>query len=544
MASILKEKKQNELFNLVENSMQSESYLTSLHKENIHLTAQIKKLNDIVSKLKSQISNYEIEKKGLISNASKKDNDLKEIKNKLANTKKEVETLKKKIYQQSTGQKTEENQKNLNEILQKNKNENQNQIVQLQNKITDLEFQLKSKENNCRKNRYILPLINDKNISLSIINDYNKIQNYNNNILNTNSNNSFNSNKIFLTGKNELIELKEINTKLNNQLSDLKNELNSNQEEKIKLNLQLQKLQEEHNKLLSVLNKKNEEINNKLNQQSKLSNNLISELNNNIQMRKNFEKIKIKYSSLEHSKKELENVIIIQENKVKELTNSVENISKLISAKDKEIQDNKSYINNLENAVRQLSGEFRIIRNKRSKDAEKKIASLKSEISSLKNKMKENMEAMGFRNNLIYYKINKNMNSNLEDSFNFEPSFVSLRNIKGRNVSLFSKRFNDNRNRNLKSNIYKKDLNISIRKIANGDNSYRFDSKRDIFSVENGMDDIKIKSTEDGRKGERKKVINSYSSRNILIPQIEKSDKESVNNFKNFLDKIIDDLDS
>ena len=133
--------------NNIAGTLKTENYLISLQNENTYLNAEIKKLNDIVNKLKSQLTNFETEKKNLISNTTKKENDLKEVKNKLSQTKKEVEDLKQKInLNQNDQKKSVEELKAQNDILQKYKNENQTLLVQLQNKITDLEFQLKSKE--------------------------------------------------------------------------------------------------------------------------------------------------------------------------------------------------------------------------------------------------------------------------------------------------------------------------------------------------------------------------------------------------------------
>ena len=69
--------KTNENENNLIGPLKSENYLNTLQNENNHLNIEIKRLNDIVIKLKSQLSNYEKEKKNLISNSNKKDNDLK-----------------------------------------------------------------------------------------------------------------------------------------------------------------------------------------------------------------------------------------------------------------------------------------------------------------------------------------------------------------------------------------------------------------------------------------------------------------------------------
>jgi predicted nucleic acid-binding Zn-ribbon protein len=77
-------------------SLKTENYLSSLQNENNLLNTEIRKLNDIVIKLKSQLSNYEKEKKNLISNSTKKENDLKELKKKINSNKKGSRRIKTK----------------------------------------------------------------------------------------------------------------------------------------------------------------------------------------------------------------------------------------------------------------------------------------------------------------------------------------------------------------------------------------------------------------------------------------------------------------
>ncbi len=641
---------ENEI-NDLSNGLKSENYLNSLQTENNHLNIELRKLNDIVIKLKSQLSNFEKEKKNLISNSTKKENDLKELKIKLVQTKKEVEDLKQKIDINKTEQKKNiEELKNQNDILQKDKTENQHLLVQLQNKITDLEFQLKAKES--QKNFFVNPLKNDKNVSLFISPSVRKLdtnnisymkeiinddETYNNLIKNETKN--INNNDLFITGSNELVEMKEINQKLNDELTELKKEMDINKNEKNNLNIQLQKLQEEHNNLLDILRKKNLEINNKLNQQSQLSNDLISQLNKNQQMRKNFENIKIKYSILSKTKKELEDVIFMQENKVKELSTNVQKVSNIIKLKDKEIKDNKSYINNLEDTIKNLNKEFRFLRNRKNKEAEKKINLLKLQINNLKKEQQnneiynnsnfnlnnlinknKNYPILNYRNNVIKYglnkeyvtsitndqsprsintinrstkkikskgrstpfilrKINKNLKDipkgNIEKRYKKKPGETPYRKTPAsiNNKSLSVQKDNENfyyknysnrprQNKLSKDNIFYnksfKDLNIdnNINEVNNEYNEHNYnlinieEKKESEYGgpvIENGMSQNEINSNSNNEQiftnviGEKEKNKNP---RNLFInSQIEKKDKESVDNLKSIVNKLIDDLD-
>ena len=644
--------------NSIAGTLKTENYMTSLQHENNILNSEIKKLNDVVIKLKSQLTNYETEKKNLLLNSNKKENDLKEVKKKLTQTKKEVEDLKQKMDISLINQtKNVEELKSKNDILQKYKNENQTLLGQLQKKITDLEFQLKSKES--QKNFFKSPLKNDKNIILSI-SPFSKKPNENHanisphiinedeTIKNLIDKNNYiqGNNELFLTGKNELIEMKEVNQRLNNELYELKKEMNLNKEEKLKLNEQLIKLQEEHRELLNLLKNKNQEINNKLNQQNQLSNDLMAQLNKNQQMRKHFENIKIKYSNLEKSKKELEDVILLQENKVNELAINVQEVSSLVKIKDKEIKDNKSYINNLEKTIKDLNNEFKIMRNKKNKETQKKINMLKLQINNLKreyeNKNNSSLNInMNFNDGSIYYrnndlfnygvnkrkyltlvendqsrrslktinnsskiinrkarntplvlskipkikdipignskkvlkkkssgitpfrhipntikksnfgvkKRNYTVNKLTKDNIYYNKSFKNLKEVNNNNlynnINIVNEKNNDvNDNNYVNDNNHVNNNNYVNVNIKDNEGKLKNDFENSGPIIENGMsqseingslDLYKVNLVEDKEKDKINTLINS---------QIEKRDKEVVDNFKSFLNKLIDDLDS
>ena len=642
--------KNNELnSNSIAGTLKAENYMTSLQHENNILNSEIKKLNDVVIKLKSQLTNYETEKKNLILNSNKKENDYKEVKKKLTQTKKEVEDLKQKMDLNLINQnKNVEELKSKNDILQKYKNDNQSLLAQLQKKITDLEFQLKAKES--QKNFFKSSLKNDKNIILSIspfskesvenhVNVIPHILNDDDTIKNIIDKNNYiqGNNELFLTGKNELIEMKEVNQRLNNELYELKKEMNLNKEEKSKLNEQLIKLQEEHKDLLNLLKNKNQEINNKLNQQNQLSNDLMAQLNKNQQMRKHFENIKIKYSNLEKSKKELEDVILLQENKVNELSKNVQEVSSLVKIRDKEIKDNKSYINNLEKTIKDLNTEFKIMRNKKNKETQKKINMLKLQINNLKreyeNKNNSSLNInMNFNDGLIHYRnndlfnygVNKKKYLTLPENEQSRRSLKTINNSskiinrKARNTPLAlnkipnikdipignSKKvlkkkssgvtpFRHIPNTLKKNSLGTKKRNYTVNKLTK-DNIYYNKSFKNLKQLDNNLyNNINIVNEKNDKYNDvnvnnyvnvnikdsnEEKLKNDYGSSGLIIEngmsqseingsldlykvnlvddkekdkintlinsQIEKRDKEVVDNFKSFLNKLIDDLDS
>ena len=279
--------------NSVDDAFKPENYLTILKVENISLNSEIKKLNDMISKLKKQLTNYNAEKIILLQNSSKKETDIKSLKEKLFLTKNELSSLKQKM-----GLNEKSNINNIyelqteNEQLIKNREIAKNQLTLLQNKITALEYELKQQETPSNHN-FISNLEKSRNISLVLP----SLQKYKS------------SSDIFLT---------EYEKK--NQIINLKNEIMTKENEKIKIENELQTILKERNKLILLLKEKNEEIQNKLNLQNKLSNELLEQIDKNKIYKSGYKEAKLKNQNLERDKKALENVIILQEGKVLQMS--------------------------------------------------------------------------------------------------------------------------------------------------------------------------------------------------------------------------------
>ena len=71
-------------------SVKNENYINILKNENSELDNKLKKVNELVSKLKAQITENEQEKNLLITSSYKKDKDLENIKKQLEQTKFQV----------------------------------------------------------------------------------------------------------------------------------------------------------------------------------------------------------------------------------------------------------------------------------------------------------------------------------------------------------------------------------------------------------------------------------------------------------------------
>mgnify|MGYP002626722373 FL=1 len=455
-------------------SMKNENYVNVLKNENIELDNKLKKMNQLVSKLKLQISENEKEKKLILSTSNQKEQDLQNIKKQLEQAKSKVDELKnmnnEKIISLS----------NQNNIL-KNKSElDVNTIAELQEKITDLEFKLKSSNLNANtKNNKFSVLYNTHNYSLVFEGSPQKNQvttlpdilgiKFENQIDNQNDN-------LFLTGRNELIEMKDNNQKLLEQLNMLQNELTKHQNERKNMNDEIEKYYKEKKELMDNLNKKNEILNNKKNEENELNNNLMKQLMENKKIKNNLDNITIKCKNLEKDKKELEDVILEQENKVNELSSSVNKIIEMMNQKNTEIINNKLYIKNLEETIKDLNREFYNMRMKKKKENSKEIVKLRTQLANLK---KENQK-------LLEQNIQNNEKNN-ESIRNYE--FIPIKN-KRHSMSRNHQIINEMNNRQglkkvrIKSNIHLN--NTTNRQISNVMDSSTFLNRQ----IRKNKDDI------------------------------------------------------
>ena len=471
-------------------SVKNENYINILKIENTELDNKLKKVNELVSKLKSQITKNEQEKNLLISNSYQKDKDLEIIKKQLEQTKSQVDELK---NQKKISSLVEENN-----ILQKNKEINVNTIAELQQKITDLEFKLKASSSSLINTKFSI-LSGAHNFSLVIQGSQKKSSKELPDILSVNNigNNKVDNNNFFLTGKNELIEMKENNKKLQEQLDVLQNEINKHETDKLNMIKELEQYNKEKNNLLNTLNKKNEEINGKLNKENELNNNLMKQLIENKKIKNNLDNIKTKCQNLEKNKKELEDVIFQQENKVNELSSSVKKIINIVKMKNIEINNNKIYINNLEETIKDLNKEFHQIRLKKKKDNSQDILNLKNQLENLK---KEYQKLIEYNNSID---INRQM-------VNF--NHISNNHIISRNYNINN--FNNNESnkikiKNLNNNISNNKMNYSSLNISNLYNNNDQRGKR-----VNSQKNIYDKGMSYDMHKEKKYQNNNYSNKN------------------------------
>ena len=435
-------------------SIKNENYISVLKKENSELDNKLKKVNQLVSQLKSKISENEKEKNLILTVSNKKELDLQNIKKQLEQTKSKVDELKNKNKQELL------NLANQNDFL-KNKSEMDiNTIAELQQKITNLEFKLKSSSSTSNTKKFPV-LFNTHNFSLVLEGGAQKNEKNGNTSLTDILKLKFENknDNLFLTGRNELIEMKENNEKLNEQLILLQNELAKHQKDKNNLNLELEKYNLEKEKLMENLNKKNELLNTKMTQENQLNNNLMKQLIENKKIQTSLDNIIIKCKNLEKDKNELENVILEQENKVNELSTSIKKAIEVLNLKNSELNNNKLYIKNLEDIIRDLNKEFHNMRLKKKKENSMEVEKLKIQLEKLQ---RENQKLMEYNNKNIdakkVYEFIPSQNSNYALSRNNKKKDKFDKNKSGLKKIKIKTRLNSNQT---KSSIISSAMDIS-----------------------------------------------------------------------------------
>ena len=529
----------NNISNKKSLELNSENYVSSLKIENISLNSQIKTLTDIIATLKNQLSNYEIEKNRLLLSSNKKDNELKEIKQKLSQAKSQVEKLKQKILQKVE----------FPDLISNNEKPNSNLFLQLQNKITDLELKLKKEESksisysNKNKNLILSQLQNSNNISLFIPSTINKIKNSSQNI-----------SDLFITGTNDVAENKP-NQKLIKCIDELKIEISNIGRDREGIKVGLKNLTKERNDLVKILKNKNEEINNKLDQQNKLSQDLIEQLDKKKKMRTFYRKIKIKNKNLKNDKKILEDVIFKQEKKVLKLSKSYQNVLNIINVKNEEIYRNKNYIFNLEEKIKKLKMKFEKLisdkeKEKQINDLELKIKNIREKSGKYKiikgNKIPENRNPGNNIHNINFF-IKNQRPFYKNDFFRIKQKIFMNNNIQ--NPSVFNSFIlKGNKNNKIIINNYS-DKKYNLQRMFNKNIGYQFYNKKRIDSkgnlLKHNKSTIDIRDNKDNNNlFENINLSHSISlNKKIKYFQEEKKEKEKIEEFKSFFNKIVEDLE-
>ena len=577
------------------------NYFSVLNTENTSLNNEIIKGNELISKLRKKIFNNEQEKKELLLISSSKDKEIKEIKKKLEETKEKIGKIKEKIKKfKENDIKDNNNPENINL-----NNSIQNTIINLQNKITDLELELQNKKINKKfisleKKRSISMIYKRNNNSNSINNIITK--NNNNGIINDdlfltgrNEAREYQENNLILECKlNKLkINLNNIEIEKNNLIKLLEQYTSEKKKMLILLNEKNEKINEKLNEGSKISNNiikqiiENKKYNDLLFQIKIKKQNLekdILDLENIILKQKT--KINELSTSVGNIIKIIENrnneiksnkkYILNLENDIKELNKKFINIrqNKYSYNKIKIIQKNDDLPKLLEQ-IEELKKEYiyLIEKNKKSPKLADNIKinyniinnSGNNAINIIKNKQYKNISIIPnerYENKIIKL-INHNKNYHSRNYFNEinniynQKNFISKTKIKKINnisADILNKKILNNYNdkKNIIKNYnkispnskdYKNQLknnsmrNINIKKYRNN-----ISSKRSLKKINMEKNKKRIYSTINNRVNniQKKKNMKSFSG---IEYNNNFSEYDKINEFKDFLNKIINDFE-
>ena len=529
--------------NFMDEAFKSENFLTILKVENVSLNTELKKLNDMVSKLKIQLSNNNAEKIILLQNSSKKEMEIKSLKEKLSIAKNELSSLKQKVELNDIS-----NLKNIpelqsqNEELIKNREITQNHLITLQNKITDLEYELKQQESPSSNRNFNSLLKKSKNISLVLP----SLPRYNS------------SSDLFLTEKEG-----------ENQIDFLKQQISIKENEKNKIENELQKIIRERNKLILLLKEKNEEINNKFNLQNKLNNELLEQIDKNKIYKSGYKEAKLKNQILERDKKQLENVVFLQEGKVLQMSASMDKINQMLEVKNMEISKNQKNIQNLEQIIKDFHKKFKNLKNKEKES--KTINNMKKQIDNLQNEYKkkliinqsmQNKNLIGINNinNINYFLKNSAKSKSKIKIINNRYKLLENINKSDKAMCLSGKRKKKFSEKNKIAQKFQKHILTDIsknlglyedKKIKNNEYNSNATENNDIELINNKLN-LNTNNPNNilNKINVVKKLPLLYSlppSRNKLKmnynEENEKKDKENVEEFKLYLNQLISNME-
>jgi hypothetical protein len=281
----------------------------------------------------------------------------------------------------------------------------------------------------------------------------------------------------------------------------------------------------------------------------------------------------------------LEDTVIQQENKVTELTKSINEIMKIISKKENQINHDKLYISDLKQLIKELEMDYNNqLKNKQSQNYQKQLLSLNAHLNYLK-KGAHNVIHINNLNNKNYYNFNNNYDNNNNNSINIQ---YKSSNFNRNSVNEYDKSFKSNKRYinyyNNKSLSVKKTKNkpviISSDKISripliqkykienyvNKQNKININQKNNqsLPNVEGYRNNNNLKNymINEGKINLKSQIINKRNSRNELkipkidhrhtrnipIPKLNYSqthdiEKQKIEEVKDLIDKIVSDFD-
>ena len=488
----------------IKSPIESESYISILQKENKSLIQNLKAQNEITNNLKLQVNDKEKEKSVLIKTIESQDIKINEN-NKLLNE------LKNKIY------KLKEKKNNNNE----NKNKNKNNIIQLKKEKEELK-----KDNEIKEKK-----INE--LKEKILNVENEIKKQRESKITI----EINQENIFNKEKDEIKEIRNNNILLQNKLDNILLEHKKILNEKNYLSIKIEQYKKQKEKKNIEINQKEENILNKKNESKTLLQEINIQKNYNIQLNSQIKLMSKKYKNMEENNKDLENVIIKQEEKINELSLKLNNIVKDIQKKNSEINKNKIYIIKLENTVKDLNKQYRLLKIQKPKESQNEMNYLKSQIAELKRELEKDKSMIRNKSLVSYNSYDRSLINNYKKynhRYNFSRYnlYYIKRNYKGKlkNQSVSSRKIYNSYNK--KNNLINKESKFK-HKINNT-------SINNVLNVSEDINNLKLYH-------KPQNIINENNFRLLYNERSEfseKKEKEKIQEIKILMQQLVNDVNT
>ena len=486
----------------IKSPIESESYISILQKENNSLIQNLKAQNEITNNLKLQVNDKEKEKSVLIKTIESQDIKINENNNLL-------NELKNKIYKLKEKKNNNNENKNKNNIIQlkKEKEELKKDNEIKEKKINELKEKILNVENEIKKQR-------ESKITIEI-----------------------NQENIFNKEKDEIKEIRNNNILLQNQLDNILLEHKKILNEKNYLSIKIEQYKKQKEKKNIEINKKEENILNKKNESKTLLQEINIQKKYNIQLNSQIKLMSKKYKNMEENNKDLENVIIKQEEKINELSLKLNNIVKDIQKKNSEINKNKIYIIKLENTVKDLNKQYRLLKIQKPKESQNEMNYLKSQIAELKRELEKDKSMIRNKSLVSYNSYDRSLINNYKKynhRYNFSRYnlYYIKRNYKGKlkNQSVSSRKIYNSYNK--KNKLINKESKFK-HKINNT-------STNNILNVSEDINNLKLYH-------KPQNIINENNFRLLYNERSEfseKKEKEKIQEIKILMQQLVNDVNT
>ena len=307
--------------------------------------------------------------------------------------------------------------------------------------------------------------------------------------------------------------------------------------EKNYLSIKIEQYKKQKEKINIEINQKEGNILNKKNESKTLFQEINIQKKYNIQLNSQIKLMSKKYKNMEENNKDLENLIIKQEEKINELSLKLNNIVKDIQKKNSEINKNKIYIIKLENTVKHLNKQYRLLKIQKPKESQNEMNYLKSQIAELKRELEKDKSMIRNKSLVSYNSYDRSLINNYKKynhRYNFSRYnlYYIKRNYKGKlkNQSVSSRKIYNSYNK--KNNLINKESKFK-HKINNT-------SINNVLNVSEDINNLKLYH-------KPQNIINENNFRLLYNERSEfseKKEKEKIQEIKILMQQLVNDVNS